>query len=153
MTTDVQKYRAALMSRLHTILRRTRHYPQKMAIGGTMMDGKPCPPVAVSEAWTINSPTHGWIGYVLRTTHGYRSCSVTHVWEGCWHSNRDLCRDWYAIEWFYNHDAPEWRDKVRTALEAVDIPLSFNNEWAIRLLYNKGTRWQDAVTIMQQEQS
>jgi len=145
---DLQKSRRDMMTRLRTFLRATRYFPQTKDLdgGSTMVDGKPYPPVPVSAAWTINSPTHGIIGMVLNTRWGYRATRYAGDWAGCWHTSRDLCRDWYAKDWFYDiTDAKEWRDPAHAALTAAGVPLAFDHTYALRYLYCQGKSWQDAV--------
>ena len=110
-----------------------------------MMDGKPYPPVPVSAAWTINSPTHGIIGMVLNARWGYRATRYMGEWAGCWHTSRDLCRDWYAKDYFYDClDAKAWRDPAHAALTAAGVPLTHDHAYALRYLYCQGKSWQEA---------
>lgn len=145
MSTDLDKHRRDMMPRLRTILRRTRYFPATKEIGGTMVDGKPYPPVPVSAAWTIHSATDGPIGMVLATRWGYRATTNGGKWAGCWHTSRDLCRDWYAKDYFYDVDAPTWRDPAHAALTAAGVPLTFDHTHGLRVLYGQGKTWQEAV--------
>lgn len=86
---------------MSTYLRRLRYHPRERSLETTdkMSTGEDFPPVPVSAAWTIRT-SDGIIGYLLKTRWGYRaSRSLWSAWDGCWHTSRDWCRDWYANDY------------------------------------------------------
>lgn len=141
MPTDLQQYRQRMLPGLRTILRRTRYFPATKELdgGGTMMDGKPYPPVPVSDAWTINSPEHGHIGGVLNTRWGYRAVNASGAWAGCWHTSRELCRDWYANEWAWSRVVGEVHAAAPCAL--------FDDMWLARYAYLDGATADQSITL------
>ncbi|NJL70720.1 MAG: hypothetical protein HC888_03470 [Candidatus Competibacteraceae bacterium] len=141
MSTELQQYRQRMLPGLRTILRATRFFPQTKELdgGGTMMDGKPYPPVPVSAAWTIHSPEHGHIGGVLNTRWGYRAVNVCGTWAGCWHTSRDLCRDWYTKDWFWN--------RVVGGVQADAPQAAFGDMWLARQAYLDGATVEQAVAL------